>query len=235
MPIDIFPNGQNPTQQSAYADSGTSIPVNPLPSPDWSRYNVSATSLLKNAVRDQSTYAYSKGIYAPMRGLKTPTGFGEILGRCAGYTYNIAYKLKDHISSKSNKAIQWTYARADNANADLHRQNIVNLGIYDMYYLGDYKSSDLKNGFISKFKWNYGDILNYYAPGFSPDHNMHSQIYTGDIWKKGINNAGVADAAGSQGWSTSGATNYGATFVYGKVPDMIFKVYAFKIKTEYLI
>ena len=234
MLVDIMPNGQNvPSPQSAYADNGTSIPVNPLPPPDWSKYNVSTTSLLKNAVRDQSTYAYSKGTYAPMKGLKTPTGFGEIPGRCAGYTYNIAYKLKDHISSKSNKAIQWTYAGADNANSNGHRQNIVNLGIYDVYYLGDYKSSDLKNGFVSKFKWNYGDILNYYAPGFSPDHNMHSQIYTGDIWKTGINGKGVPNASNSQGWSTSGATNYGAQFVYNP-SNLVFKVYAFKVKTEYL-
>ena len=226
-------NSSPPTVVTNTPSAPPPIPVSPIPAPDWSKYNVGATPLLKRAVTNQSTYVYSKGIYAPSKGLKTPTGYGEIAGRCAGYTYNIAYKLKDYINSNSKQALSFVYSPAGNANQDIHRQNIVNLGIYDMYYLGDYKASELKSGFISRFKWNYGDILNYYAPGYSPPHNMHSQMYTGDIWKTGINSKGTPNAAGSQGWSTSGATNYGAQFVY-KSSNTVFKVFAFKIKPEYL-
>jgi hypothetical protein len=63
---------------------------------------------------------------------------------------------------------------------------------------------------------------------------MHSQIYTGDIWTKGINGKGKKNAAGNSGWTTSGATNYGAQFVY-ESSSMVFKVFAFQIKKEYLI
>jgi len=216
------------------APTFSTIPTNPLPAPDWSKYNVGATPLLKQAVTDQSTYVYSKGIYAPNKGLVISGRTGEVTGSCGKYTYAIAYKLKDYINSNSSKAITFTYVGSGgDTYEDAHRIGINNLGIYDMYYLGDYKASELKGGFIDKFKWNYGDILNYYSPGNSPTSNMHSQIYTGDIWKTGINPQGVANKANNSGWSTSGATNYGQKFVYSST-DLVFKVYAFKVKPEYL-
>jgi hypothetical protein len=62
---------------------------------------------------------------------------------------------------------------------------------------------------------------------------MHSQIYTGEIFKAGINGAGVKNASANSGWTTSAKTNYRSKFVY-KSSNMLFKVYAYKIKPEYL-
>jgi hypothetical protein len=45
--------------------------------------------------------------------------------------------------------------------------------------------------------------------------------------------SGTPNAAGNSGWSTSAATNYGTSFVYS-ADNKIYKVYAFKIKKEYL-
>jgi hypothetical protein len=192
--------------------------------------SVSNTPLLKKAVLDQSTYAFNTLI------TRFRSGPGEVAGACAGYSFNIALKLKSHIDSKSNTAVPFTYVGSGNADSNAHRTAIKNLGIYDEYYLGTFTSSDLKSatGPIKSATWNYGDMLNYYAPGYSGVHNMHTQIYTGDIWQKGINGRNVANAAGNSGWSTSSKTNYGAFYVYGST-SMIFKLYAYKVKSQYLI
>jgi hypothetical protein len=191
-------------------------------------YGITSTPLLRNAVRDQSFYAFQK--------LSAKGKVGERPGLCAGFSFNIAYKLKAHIESKSTKAIPWTYTGSGDANVQAHRDAIVGLGIYEKKYLGQFTGAQLKasTSLINTTQWNYGDILNYYSPSNSGPHNMHSQIYTGDIWKKGINGDGKKNATGNSGWTTSGATNYGAQFVYGS-SSMMFKVFAFQIKKEYLI
>jgi hypothetical protein len=197
----------------------------------FDEYDKSSTPILKLAVLVQSNFVFNR--------LVTPKGLGEVAGYCAGYTYNIAYKLKEFIDkfktnpTTSPSPVNFSYQSAGNANSDDHRAKIKNLGIYDEYYLGTYPASKLKQLSFANIKWNYGDILNYYAPGFSPDHNMHSQIYTGDIFKAGINGAGVKNAAPNSGWTTSAKTNYGSKFVY-KSSSRLFKVYAYKIKPEYL-
>lgn len=191
-------------------------------------YGITSTPLLRNAVRDQSFYAFQK--------LSAKGQIGERPNLCAGFSFNIAYKLKAHIESKSTKAVSWTYTGSGNANVQAHRDAIANLGIYEPKYLGKFTGAQLKanNSIIKTTQWNYGDILNYYAPKYSGPHNMHSQIYTGDIWKKGIDGDGKKNATNNSGWTTSGATNYGAQFVYG--PSlMMFEVFAFQIKKEYLI
>jgi hypothetical protein len=194
-------------------------------------YGITSTPLLRNAVRDQSFYAFQK--------LSAKGQIGERPGLCAGFSFNIAYKLKAHIESKSTKAIPWTYTNSGDANQKSHRDAIVNLGIYERKYLGEFTGAQLKasDSIIKTTSWNYGDILNYYSPGNSGPHHMHSQIYTGNIWAKGINNDGKKNATGNSGWTTSGATNYGAQFVYGSsnASSMVFKVFAFQIKKEYLI
>jgi len=191
--------------------------------------SVSSTPLLKKAVLDQSTYTFNS--------LQTPSrvGPGEVTGSCAGYSFNIAFKLKSHIDSNSNTAVTFTYTRSGNADQNDHRTAIKNLGIYDEYYMGQFTAKELKSptGPINSATWNYGDILNYYAPCCSGKKNMHTQIYTGDIWNKGINGKNVPNAANNSGWTTSGKTNYGAYFVYAS-SSMVFKVYAYKIKTLYL-
>jgi hypothetical protein len=197
----------------------------------FSEYNKPSIPVLRLAVKTQSNFVFDK--------LKTPKGVGETTGYCAGYTYNIAYKLKEFIDkfianpSTSPSPINFSYQPAGNANSNDHRAKIKNLGIYDEYYLGSYSAATLKKLSFSNIKWNYGDILNYYAPGFSPDHNMHSQIYTGDIFTSGIGASGAKNAASNSGWTTSSKTNYGSKFVYS-ASNTVFKVYAYKIKPEYL-
>ena len=197
----------------------------------FSEYNKPSTSILKLAVKTQSNFVFDK--------LKTPKGVGEVTGYCAGYTYNIAYKLKEFIDkyvanpSSSPSPINFSFQPAGDANSNDHRAKIKNLGIYDEYYLGTYSAAKLKNLSFSNVKWNYGDILNYYAPGASPPHNMHSQIYTGDTFTSGMNGRGIKNASPNSGWTTSTKTNYGGKFIYSASTTM-FKVYAYKIKPEYL-
>jgi hypothetical protein len=231
-------NTQTTPQTAANIQTNNNVNITPdakaTPAPDWSKYNKPATPLLKQAVKHQSEYILSKGPFSSNKGLKTPKGYGEVSGYCAGYSFNIAYKIKDYVSSKSTSAIKHNFASSGDANQDSHRKALANLGLYDMYYLGEIKASALKGGYLSRLKWNYGDVLNYYAPGHSGPSNMHTQIYTGDLYLTGINSNGKKDAARNSGWSTSAATNYGANFVY-KSSNMVFKVYAFKVKPEYLI
>jgi hypothetical protein len=194
-------------------------------------YARSSTPILKLAVKTQSNFVFDK--------LKTPKGLGEVTGYCAGYTYNIAYKIKEFVDkyitnpSTSPSPISFSYQPSGDANSDSHRAKIKNLGIYDEYYLGTYSAATLKKLSFSNLKWNFGDIINYYAPGFSPPSNMHSQIYTGDIYTIGMNSAGIKNSSPNSGWTTSTKTNYGGKFIY-KASDTLFKVYIYKIKPEYL-
>jgi hypothetical protein len=190
-------------------------------------YGSTSTPILRRALKDQSFYAFSK--------LSLNGKIGERPGMCAGYSYNIAYKLKEYMTTDSDKAIPWTWAGSGNANHQAHRDALSHLGFYDKHYLGEFTAAELKSkdGIIATGDWNYGDVLNYYAPDHSGPHHMHSQIYTGDIWQYGINNNNKKNSSGNSGWTTSGATNYGAQFVYG-ASSMIYKVFAFKVKTKYL-
>lgn len=199
--------------------------------------SVSDTPLLKKALIDQSTYAFTK--LARKKNAEDPsdTGFGERTGLCAGMSFNIAYKLKEHIDKNSSTAIPWTYASSGgDADSDAHRSGIKSLGIYDEIYLGEFTGAQLEssNSPIRTTKWNYGDMINYWAPGRSNStSNMHTQIYTGDIWKTGLSGKNVPNAAGNSGWSTSGKTNYGDAFIYPG-NTLKYRVYAYKIKREYL-
>jgi len=178
--------------------------------------------LLTKAVTDQSQYVFNTR--------------GEELGLCANYAYNIAYKIKEHIDNRSNTSIpfgssnrQANVGSGGNANENGHRQFIKNLGLYDEYYLGTYNPAQLKQ-WISSKRFNYGDILNYYAPGHSGRTNMHTQIYTGTIFNRGISKRGIV---GNSGWSTSARTNYGFSVVYSnKLP---FNVYYYQVKPQYQI
>jgi len=214
-------NAAIPNAAGAGLGTSSTVPVDPQPTPDWSKYNVGNTLLLKRAVKDQSTYIYNT--------------YKETTGQCAGYTYRIAYNLKEYIDTNSTKAIPLPDSKPTTFDADdnRHRRDILLLDIYEEFYLGAYTATELESGFFNKFSWNYGDIVNYYSPGNTGDDtNMHTQIYTGDIWKIGINNK-KAKVASNSGWSTSGATNYGAQFVYSE-SNKVFKVYAYKVKPEYL-
>jgi len=184
--------------------------------------SVSNTPLLKKAVVDQSQYVF-----------KT---FGETTGLCAQYSYNIAYKVKQHIETNSSVPIPHPkVSSGGNADQDAHRQAIKKLGLYDEYYVGEFTGTQLKSpsGPIKSRSWNYGDILNYYAPCCSGTSYMHTQIYTGDIWEKGINGRGAKNATRNSGWSTSGKTNYGTYFVYSG-DNKVYKIYAYKVKAQYL-
>jgi hypothetical protein len=181
--------------------------------------SVSNTPLLKKAVLDQSTYVFDQN--------------GEAQGACARYSYNIAYKIKEHIDSQSSGPIKYgkLVSSGGNADQDGHRAAIKKLGIYDEYYMGEFTGDKLKSesGPIKSSSWNYGDILNYYAPCCSGTSYMHTQIYTGDIWQKGIG----ANGNQNSGWTTSGKTNYGTFFVYPG-DSKVYKIYAYKIKAKYL-
>jgi len=177
--------------------------------PNLTAYDSNNTPRLRKAVLDQSSFVYNK--------------FGENTGNCGKYTYSIAKYLKKYLDNNSNKAIpvDTIGGSGGNTNLDSFRAGIIALGIYDQVYLGSFTASTLKAGYFGTLKWNYGDILNYYSPGNSPGHNMHAQIYTGDIWS-------------STKWSTDRKNNYGSSFIY-KSDNKVFNVYAFKVKKQYLV
>ena len=182
----------------------------------------SNTPLLTKAVTDQSQYVFNTRL--------------EELGQCANYTYNIAYKIKEHIDNRSNTSIPFGASNSQanvnsggNADENGHRQFIKNLDLYDEYYLGTYNPAQLKQ-WISSKSFNYGDILNYYAPGHSGRTNMHTQIYTGTIFNRGISRRGIV---GNSGWSTSSRTNYGFSVVYSN--NLPFNVYYYQVKPQYQI
>ena len=186
-------------------------------------------SLLIKAVTDQANYIYTA------RG-------GELVGQCGNYSYNIAYKIKEHIDTRSSTAITYTgnngaanQRSEGNADTDQHRNAIKRLGIYDEYYLGTYTPNELKQ-WISSRNFNYGDILNYYAPGHTRKPNgkltnAHTQIYTGTIFATGMDQYGNINTKPNSGWSTSTKTNYGAKFVYNN--DLVFKVYYYQVNDIY--
>jgi hypothetical protein len=184
----------------------------------------SNTPLLTKAVTDQSQYVFNSR--------------GEALGLCANYTYNIAYKIKEHIDTNSQQAIPFSggtgrgtanVPSGGNANTNSHRQAINRLGLYDEYYIGEYTPKQLRQ-WASSRTFNYGDILNYYAPGQSGPHNMHSQIYTGTLFRSGKARSGTA---GNSGWTTSVKTNYGGTVIYNN--NYLFKVYYYQVKPDYQV
>jgi hypothetical protein len=190
--------------------------------PNLTAYDSNNTPRLRKAVLDQSSFVYNN--------------FPPPSGDCGTYTYSIALNLKKHLDSNSTKAIPMVTfnqvgnqkagykGSGGNANTEAHRAGIMALGIYDKFPLGSFKASTLKAGYFNTLKWNYGDILNYYCKGKSGPHNMHSQIYTGDIWKS------------PSGWSTDVPTNYShpSGFIYPS-NDNVFTVTAFKIKKQYLV
>jgi hypothetical protein len=211
-------NGTGTNNGSTGTSSDTTTSAN-IPPP------ASDTPLLTKAVTDQSQYVINTR--------------KEIPGSCANYTYNIAYKIKEHITTNSQQAIEFegpgtrgpaNFPSGGNADSDGHRQAINRLGLYDEYYLGTYTPKQLRQ-WISEQKFNYGDILNYYAPGYSGEHNMHTQIYTGTIFSKGMDGDGNKNTKPNSGWTTSVKTNYGHSVVYFN--DLSFKVYYYQVKPEY--
>jgi len=184
--------------------------------------SVSNTPLLKKAVLDQSQMIFNNN--------------PEIPGQCGQYSYNIVYKVKQHIENNQSTAIVHSLASSGgNADQNGHRQGLKNLGLFDEYYIGEFTGAQLKSpsGPIKSRSWNYGDVVNYYAPCCSGTSYMHTQTYTGDIWQKGINGRGRKNATGNSGWSTSGKTNYGTFFVYPG-DNKVYKVYVYKVKAQYL-
>jgi hypothetical protein len=175
---------------------------------------------LKQAVKDQAEYYFGK--------------YGEGF-KCARWTYNIAYKLKEYMDTNSTKAIPFNLQFSANADSDAWRDYVNKLGFYDKVFVGDMNLDQLK-AWVNNSTFNYGDILNYYAPGHTAITNMHTQIYTGNIFSTG-GSAGknkniIPNSAGNSGWSTSTKTNYGTKVVYNN--NYTYKVYYFKVKSQYI-
>ena len=176
---------------------------------------------LKQAVKDQANYFFGN--------------FGESK-LCARYAYNIAYNLKKYITTNSTKAIPQTIQYSANADQLAWRTAVNRLDFYEQVDLGYMNLTQLK-AWTDSSTFNYGDILNYYAPGHSGETNMHAQIYTGDIFSLGksydeIKKGLATSSRGNSGWSSSTKTNYGKKIVYDN--SYTFKVFYFKVKSQYI-
>lgn len=185
--------------------------------------NTNPSPTLRQAVENQSNYFFGS------------VGQGDL---CARWTYNIAYNLKKYMDTNSTQAIPLPtqkgqrYLNSFNADDNRWRDLVNKLDFYDLVEIGggDMTLSDLKK-WINNSTFNYGDILNYYAPGHSGQTNMHAQIYTGDIYDNSVQ------------WTSSTKTNYGVKVPYGgpkskaKFPTIDtwkWKVYYFKVKDKYV-
>lgn len=225
--------------QTVSSTGGSTTTTSPQPTSTYSpgTYTPSGdTPLLKKAVFDQSEYMFD-----PKTSPSTYKEKGEISGLCAGFSYNIAFKLKEHIDKKSNTAIPWTYTSSGNAYNTSHLNAIANLGggaFYDKYYIGN-KTRDEILDYLAKESWNYGDVVNYHTKTDADTGKYHTQIYTGDIYSKSrywSRSKGIfKEQSGNSGWSTSNKTNYGTNFVYRSRGNVSYEFYVFKIKKEYLI
>ena len=186
--------------------------------------NPNPTPTLRQAVKDQADYFFGS------------VGQGSL---CARWTYNIAYNLKKYMDTNSTQAIPLPTPRnqryLSSANADQQQwRDLVNkLDFYDLVEIGGGNMTlpDLKK-WINNSTFNYGDILNYYAPGHSGRTHMHAQIYTGDIYNNSVK------------WTSSTKANYGVKIPYGGPSDLsinptvntwTWKVYYFKVKDKYVI
>ena len=178
---------------------------------------------LRQAVKDQSDYFFGN------------VGQGSL---CARWTYNIAYNLKKYMDTNSTQAIplptppNQRYLNSANADQQQWRDLVNKLDFYDLVEIGGGNMTlpDLKK-WISNSTFNYGDILNYYAPGHSGRTHMHAQIYTGDIYDNSVK------------WTSSTKSNYGVKIPYGGQKDLkenptvntwTWKVYYFKVKDKYV-
>jgi hypothetical protein len=86
--------------------------------------------------------------------------------------------------------------------------------------------------YIDSSTFNYGDVLNYYAPASGQNNTrrlMHAQIYTGNLYE------GKPDSYGDVGvgWTTDNKSNYGAKSVYRSGGGHPWTIYWFRIKDEY--
>jgi hypothetical protein len=179
------------------------------------------TPTLYKAVKDQANYFFGN--------------FGESK-LCARYAYNIAYNLKKYMDTNSTQAIPQTIQYSANADQLAWRTAVNKLDFYEQVDLGYMNLTQLK-AWTDSSTFNYGDILNYYAPGHSGETNMHAQIYTGDIFSLGksydeIKKGLATSSRGNSGWTSSTKTNYGKKIVYDN--SYTFKVFYFKVKSQYL-
>ena len=245
----------NNTPQTPGGGGGTT----PIATPTFNPASTS-TPLLKKAVYDQSRFWYNipasdnpdrgKSRISGYGGQTNPTTgrkYGEISGLCAGFVFRIASYLKKHIDTRSTVPLRLDPGGGFDAWDSQHINALYKIGgaigaFYEKKYLGKMKGEDI-NKMINSNSWNYGDIVNYHTKTGVKTGKFHSQIYTGDIWKtwKGkyfqimkppLSSIFKINSTGT-GWSTSNATNYGASYVFKN--DIILEVYVFKVKPEYLI
>jgi hypothetical protein len=193
----------------------------PTKQPNPTTANPNPKPTLKQAVKDQSNYFFGN--------------FGESK-LCARYAYNIAYNLKKYMDTNSTQAIPQTIQYSANADQLAWRTAVNKLDFYEQVDLGYMNLTQLK-AWTDSSTFNYGDILNYYAPGHSGETNMHAQIYTGDIFSLGksydeIKKGLATSSRGNSGWTSSTKTNYGKKIVYDN--SYTFKVFYFKVKSQYL-
>jgi len=207
------------------------------PSPAPPSPGAGSTPLLRKAVEDQVNMIHANN--------EPPSAL------CAGYSFSFAIKIKEHIDTKSPKAIYHKQSGGGHAHEPGLRKNILNLGIYEQEYLGEMTAINLKK-LINTIPWNYGELLQYYAVAPGTDRwidpgnggNRHLQMYIGDIQpqKKGVKRnlkPGKTFFKGYSGWTTDEPNNYGTAFVYSTssktgADKIIFRAYRFKIKASYL-
>ena len=133
---------------------------------------------------------------------------GEVGGMCAQWTYNLALNYVKYLNGKTISGNKLRAGGNANNNNEYYN-NLTKLGYVKTVSTGISKVTLLSK--LSTTTWGYGDVVAYYAndkpiTGTNTHYKYgHTQIYVGSI--------------NSSKWSTSKATNYGATFVYNSRPS----------------
>jgi len=182
--------------------AATDPKVDPPPVPK----NLKATPTQIDAMKQAGNATYEKN--------------GETPGKCARYSYTIAYHYSNLLKGKTTNNIGSAVAAGGNAKDEAYRNNLKKLG-WKEYSQGKVTKTALANS-IKTTNWEVGDIIIYWAAnpnaGGSSHKYGHTQIYTG----------GILNKSASHPWATSNATNYKTQFVYNSINSDDWYYYIFK-------
>jgi hypothetical protein len=167
------------------------------------------------AIKDLNPPPLPKGVEAStqqinamrLAGNKVFSINGEVPGKCARYSYSIAYWYISALRGKT-KDIGKQISAGGNANQKSYRDSLKKLG-YTEYDRGSVTKDTIKKE-LNTYKFGIGDIVIYWTDqsvSGAADEYGHTQIYTG----------AQLDSSKNVVWASSTGKNYGTSFVYNSV------------------
>ena len=201
-------------------------------------YTGLVTPAQKRALKIAGEKVHYIGNYSAVRlGNKTIEGPGFDTGKCARWTYNLAYQ---YVNALRNKETPNGASFAANGNANADRDNPKFAGYWRSLEILGYKitvnTTYPKETLLKVLKstdFDVGDVVVYWgvdkAPGLSSYVYGHTQFFTGGInqnyKKSAIGTKGESPGAGTykdtwtaSNWDSDAYNNYGTYMVYQSKP-----------------